>query len=704
MKMYYSAQELADLQIPHFPNTPQRITIKAKKENWSFQKRKGNGGGREYFFDSFPDVVKTEILKRNAEAEKVQQLAEKERSLTMLLKLSDSQYKRADIKENILKAYFDFAEDNAGRSVLQVKNEFCSKFNGKEIFSDSSVRAYVQNISLSTLNNWLKIYQQVGIVGLADNYGNRKGQSKIDSLPEVKEFILALIYYRPTIKCDLIMRGLRKRFGSDILPSYRTVQGWVANWKAENEATLLAIKNPDVWRNKFQAASGSQSEKIVRLNQRWEFDSTPTDVLLNDGSRHNIVGVIDVYSRRVKLLVSNTSNSTAVASVTRACLLEWGVPEEVKTDNGADYASKYMRRVFETLEIKQMFCRPFTPEGKPHIERVFKTFSHDILEMLPGYIGHNVAERKDIEARRSFADHIMGNAKRNFKEYLSPEELQEFCDNWVNNFYMNEPHRGLNGATPQSMVDEYQGEIRRIQDERALDILLSTTSGDGIRTVTKKGIAIDNAYYDSNDLVLYAGKQVKVLYADGCWSKVYVFTLDGEFITEAYCPERAGISRTEVANAKKALQKKVTAESKKVLRDYSKKYMVEHLAEELISQKVATDPKLVAFPKPEVSYESKFLKEAATILKSQDMPQGRDLTAEEQEFLSEVEVARNDNIVSMPESVLASQKYNYWKKLNERFLKGERLTQEEREFYANYKESSEFKNQVLLEDLQIQIS
>lgn len=186
------------------------------------------------------------------------------------------------------------------------------------------------------------------------------------------------------------------------------------------------------------------------------------------------------------MLVSNSSNSQAVTSITRACLLEWGVPEEVKTDNGADYASKHMRRVFESLEIKQIFCQPFTPEGKPHIERVFKTFSHDVLEMLPGYIGHNVSDRKNIEARKSFADHIMGKAKNRTAEYLSTEQLQEFCDNWVRNYYMQEPHRGLNGKTPQSMIDNYDGEVRRIGNERALDILLSPTSGDGLRTVTKK--------------------------------------------------------------------------------------------------------------------------------------------------------------------------------------------------------------------------
>ena len=216
--------------------------------------------------------------------------------------------------------------------------------------------------------------------------------------------------------------------------------------------------------------------------------------------------------------------------------------------------------------------------------------------MLPGYIGHNVSDRKNIEARKSFADHIMGKAKNRTAEYLSAEQLQEFCDNWVKNYYMQEPHRGLNGKTPQSMIDNYAGEVRRIGNERALDILLSPTSGDGLRTVTKKGIAIDNAYYDSHDLALYTGKQVKVLYSESEWGKIYVFTLEGKFICEAFCYERAGISRAEVATAKKHLQKRLISESKKIVKDYSKKYMVKNLAQEIVNQKIENNPDILAFP------------------------------------------------------------------------------------------------------------
>ena len=66
-----------------------------------------------------------------------------------------------------------------------------------------------------------------------------------------------------------------------------------------------------------------------------------------------------------------------------------------------------MVRVLESLEIDQILCRPFHPEDKPHIERFFWTILHGIVELLPGYIGHSVAERKQIQDRQSFAQRIM---------------------------------------------------------------------------------------------------------------------------------------------------------------------------------------------------------------------------------------------------------------------------------------------------------
>ena len=69
------------------------------------------------------------------------------------------------------------------------------------------------------------------------------------------------------------------------------------------------------------------------------------DALLEDG-RHSILAVIDLYTRRAQLHVSKTSRAAAVAHVTQKALLAWGVPAIAKTDNGQDYVSNQINRIF----------------------------------------------------------------------------------------------------------------------------------------------------------------------------------------------------------------------------------------------------------------------------------------------------------------------------------------------------------------------
>lgn len=56
--------------------------------------------------------------------------------------------------------------------------------------------------------------------------------------------------------------------------------------------------------------------------------------MLSDNKRYAIIGVIEIYTRRVKFRVVERSTSQQVACITRDCLLDWGVPELVVTDRG----------------------------------------------------------------------------------------------------------------------------------------------------------------------------------------------------------------------------------------------------------------------------------------------------------------------------------------------------------------------------------
>lgn len=58
-----------------------------------------------------------------------------------------------------------------------------------------------------------------------------------------------------------------------------------------------------------------------------------------------------------------------------------------------------------------------------------RTFQSGVVELLPGYIGHDVAGRKAINARRAFADRL-GERDGAVEVRLNPDEFQDIADRW----------------------------------------------------------------------------------------------------------------------------------------------------------------------------------------------------------------------------------------------------------------------------------
>ncbi|MBK8508778.1 MAG: DDE-type integrase/transposase/recombinase [Candidatus Competibacteraceae bacterium] len=176
-----------------------------------------------------------------------------------------------------------------------------------------------------------------------------------------------------------------------------------------------------------------------------------------------------------------------------------GVPEIAKTDNGQEYVSNHVRRIFQALDVDHWCSEPFSPWQKSFIERFFRSFSHDLLEYLPGFVGHNVAEREALRARQQFSDRLFVK-NRTVELALTAEALQEFCDRWVAGYH-SRPHGALAGKRPVEMLAGWRQPVRAVGNERALDLLLSEAPGDGWRIVSKaSGIRLNGYDYLAPEL------------------------------------------------------------------------------------------------------------------------------------------------------------------------------------------------------------
>ncbi len=472
-------------------------------------------------------------------------------------------------------------------------DEWITGWNTGDIEPDHPSREYHPELSRASVFRWKKEVSSGNLYRLAGEYGKRKGQTTLPGA--VQQLIIGIIAQYPHASIPHILSIVRLRTGDEYPET--TVRRYVDNWKKSNAQALTAHSNPDKWKSEYMLAIGDSSADIVRLNQRWEIDGTPADVMLigEDGkpTRHTLTGVIDIYSRRIRMHVSPTARSVSVGLCLRRALLDLGVPESLKHDNGSDYVSDYTLGVLRNLGIVSLVCHPFSPWEKPHIERAFRTFSHDLLELLPGFVGHNVAERSALESRKAFSDRLFKRGHA-VDIPLTADEFQEFCNRWCTDVYEHREHGSL-GTSPYLQAAAWTESIRTISDERALDMLLVPLGG--YRRVTKSGIRIDGRKYASPEMGAWVGRDVMVRLDGRDAGMIYCYSPSGDkFLFTAIDPDWHGISRKEIATAAKIAQRRVIADERHALKEAAKSIHPDEIYRELLDDAAARSSGILTIP------------------------------------------------------------------------------------------------------------
>lgn len=717
MKDAYTTQELADV----LALSRQAILKRAKREGWHSRIRKGQGGGHEWLLTSMPEVTRVAVAAKvcasaalpaeaitspsaGTAAPDTAPAAERQRAprgagaAASLAALTGAAKRRADARIEATLAARTFAA-GSGLPYTVALDAFARQYNAGEITLSDATRAELPSLCMSSLRRWDASARTNGAAALAGNYGaHMRGRGCIDSQDIVVNSILGKIGTYPHGGVRVIYEDLQAlaHDGLDIkVPSYRSLQMWVKKWKEENPQTYRFITAPDRWRSEHQSATGTAYEQVVRYNQRWEYDGTPADLMLSDGKRHTIVGVINVYSREVKLEVTPTSTGRVVANLTRRCLYDWGVPEEAVTDNGKEFVGAYLQGVFLDLNITPIILPPFRPDLKPAIERVFRSFSHHLLPYCKCYVGHNTAIRKEIEEQKEFARRLMNRTSpEQLYMAISPEELQELCDDWTDKIYRHRPHSGLKGRTPWQVRQEWSGEVRRIKpnEERGLDVLLMDACWCA---ATKKGVALGKLRYDHQLMAEYEGERVFVRIDPTDKTHAWFFDEDGKFLCCAVeVTGMAAEERTALAIAKKKAQRAHVMAGKRRLEKLGTETDAEGAVDRIrrmYCDKARAIEAMSTAQAEIVPHESDALTTAAQAVRAVEAPAslatGVDVSAA-------LEIARASMAQAEAEHWLPEHpqdKYCLWKSLKARQAAGETLTPDQTEWLQIYTESNEYR-------------
>ncbi|MBO2678436.1 DDE-type integrase/transposase/recombinase [Shewanella algae] len=633
MNEWYTSKELAGL--PGCPASDRNIRILAEKGHWQ-KRKKVKGKGFEYHISSLPVLTQTHLRQQhmqqslrhenavNSAAQQQAQLLESDHTLAKsmglitLNNLSDKARKKALAKLEVLKARQDFIE--LAKRKTEAEQQFDKLYNSGNFPISDATKAIVTQVNWRTLRRWQQVLNTQGVAALGGKY--RPKATSVEQQAQLQQFLIALITSKPHLRNQA--KALRENaelkaaeFGWKT-PSESAIRRWAERWLADNRAAFISLTNPDAYNNQHRPLYGRMYPWLNSPNQIWEFDSTPTDVMLNaDGKlrRYALVAAIDVYTRRPMVLVTPSSNSEGICLLLRRCLISWGMLNSdgiARTDNGSDYVSQRVTGIFDLLGCNQSRTRPFSGWEKPYIERFFGTLSRALFELLPGYIGHNVSDRQAIESAKAFAQRIGGKNKRqNEAELLSlsltAPQLQDIIDQWIQHSYMHTVNDGfkgrLKGKTPFEVYTESGYVPKRIANPHSLDLLLNQVDD---ATVIRGSVKAGGIQYTAPELMESAWdrKRVRVFIDPSDVGRATLYSLEdwGSYV-EAVNLDLVGrdIDPAAFRQARKD-DKKVLASFRRAARELQDKFGIDTLAAEGLAKAAAERGNLTSFvPKTEVT-------------------------------------------------------------------------------------------------------
>jgi putative transposase len=681
MMDWLSPQELADLALPGLPASARGWRDWAERNGWDeragmVRARAGRGGGLEYHIELLPPESLAVYAARAVGLVD----ATKESAAGCDEQLSLPMMESRDARMALLSASDRLAREGS-MSHRTADRLFAALYNIEKIEVAPWVRTHIKQTSAKSIERWRMLAKRdKSRLGL-DRGAARRGKGALDVAEggKVKAYILAHVAHQPHLSADHVRTLVADHFTGLELPSKRTFQAYLTKLKADNGVLLTRVTNPDKFKSAFRV-SGANSHPVMRLNELWQIDASPADALCVDG-RHSVYVCIDIFSRRLCIYLSRTPRAEAVGLLMRKAILEWGAPERLKLDNGSDFIAKASQRLFASLEIEVEFSAPFSPEQKGHVERAIGSMQRDLMPLLPGFIGHSVKDRKVIEERKAFSARLGQDDARAFGVELTAKELQAYLDDWARGRYAARPHSGIDGVSPQAKAASYAGKIRRVADERALDLLLAPLAGaDGLRMVGKQGVRIDGSFYLPTTVL--PGDRVFVRMDPADLGRAFLFSPDGEnFLGEAVCPELAGVDPAEAVARAKAAQKALLEEGTKELRAGMRRIKPRDMAEAVLRQGALESGKLAIFPRPVEAHETPALAAAKEALSPIE---------EVKAYLAEkaTEEAPSTSVVRLPET--KQQRFKRALELEAAIARGERIPTDQALWLGGYQAGAEY--------------
>ena len=182
-------------------------------------------------------------------------------------------------------------------SIGDARKAFCTLWKAGQAGAEEREHKALRAFAVSSLYRWDRALARDGLNALVNQRGQAQaGRGTLDKDTKMRDVVLGMLDDHPHASATHIAQGLAVRFSSCAhrLPSLRSLQRFVREWREKNKVLCAHLSDPDAAKGRYGASVGRADEGVNSLNAVWEIDASKADVLLSDEQRHTILGIIDV--------------------------------------------------------------------------------------------------------------------------------------------------------------------------------------------------------------------------------------------------------------------------------------------------------------------------------------------------------------------------------------------------------------------------
>lgn len=575
---WFSASELADLELPGLPKTPRRVRSRAKAEGWSSRRQQESTGGRrghEYHISSLPDRARAALLLK---------LKRSETSPTSSASPEPENAEAIQARSEELWDHFErlpgSVQDEADRrfDAVQAVEAMVQQGSGKM----AAYRAVAGELGVSvpTIRGWLRLIEDAPrgdrLPMLAPQYTGRTTTAEYDPTIYQRFRDLYLDMSRPSYSiCYRRIQAIAEKEGLE-MPSERTL---VRRFKATEDPFVVTLAREGEKAAEAMYPSQRRDRSHFHAMEALNMDGHTLDIAVEwpDGEicRANLITVQDLYSGMVsgwRLAKSESAYQVGLAALN--AFESWGLPRLLYADNTLAMAAKVntggiggRKRfkdkpgdpdgAFKRLGIEFHWTRTAHGQSKP-IERAFRDLAERISkhpEFSGAYLGNNPVNKPG-----NYGTKVVPVAK--VAEIAEKEILR----------HNQQPGRRTdvcagNLSFWQAFQRSYQSNTDRIRrlSEGQKRLLYLRTKPLTVQGRGYSGVTLFGNHYWAEPLARFAGRKVIVRYhPDNLHGDVFVYTQSGKFICEAACQVRAGFDSQKAADEHERARQQVLRSKKKL--------------------------------------------------------------------------------------------------------------------------------------------